>query len=124
MHENKDLMSYIDSYKRIRYNIFEGLYGLNFIYKALLALGMACLTGLGAQLKLFLPFTPIPITAQIVFVLLSGTLLGRYGGLSQAIYLVIGCLGVPWFAAGLGCGAGILIGINGAYLLGFIISST
>ena len=124
MHENKDLMSYINSYKRIRYNIFEGLYGLNFIYKALLALGMACLTGLGAQFKLFLPFTPIPITAQIVFVLLSGTLLGRYGGLSQATYLVIGCLGVQWFAAGTGWGTEILFGITGGYLLGFIIAST
>jgi biotin transport system substrate-specific component len=85
---------------------------------------MACLTGLGAQLKIFLPFTPVPFTGQVFFVLLSGTLLGRYGGLSQAIYLGIGCLGVPWFAAGMKGGIEVLIGITGGYLIGFIIAST
>jgi biotin transport system substrate-specific component len=85
---------------------------------------MACLTGLGAQLKIFLPFTPVPFTGQVLFVLLSGTLLGRYGGLSQAIYVGIGCLGVPWFAAGMKGGIEVLMGITGGYLIGFIIAST
>ena len=114
----------IYTYRRIRYNIFKGLYESNFIYKLLLALGLACLTGLGAQLKIFLPFTPVPFTGQVLFVLLSGTLLGRYGGLSQAIYLGIGCLGVPWFAAGMKGGIEVLIGVTGGYLIGFIIAST
>jgi biotin transport system substrate-specific component len=57
-------------------------------------------------------------------VLLSGTLLGRYGGLSQAIYVGIGCLGVPWFAAGMNSGIEVLIGITGGYIIGFIIAST
>ena len=124
MHANNDLMSFIPTYRRIRYNIFKGLYESNFIYKLLLALCLACLTGLGAQLKLYLPFTPVPFTGQVLFVLLSGTLLGRYGGLSQAIYLGIGCLGVPWFAAGMKGGIEVLIGITGGYLIGFIIAST
>ena len=124
MHANNGLMSYIYTYRRIRYNIFKGLYESNFVYKLLLALCMACLTGLGAQLKLYLPFTPVPFTGQVLFVLLSGTLLGRYGGLSQAIYLGIGCLGVPWFAAGMKGGIEVLIGITGGYLIGFIIAST
>ena len=124
MHANNGLMCSIYTYKRIRYNIFKGLYESSFIYKLLLALCMACLTGLGAQLKIFLPFTPVPFTGQVFFVLLSGTLLGRYGGLSQAIYLGIGCLGVPWFAAGMKGGIEVLIGITGGYLIGFIIAST
>ena len=124
MHTNNDLMSFVYTYRRIRYNIFKGLYESNFIYKFLLALGIACLTGLGAQLKLYVPFTPVPITGQVFFVLLSGTLLGRYGGLSQALYVGIGCLGVPWFAAGMKGGIEVLIGITGGYLIGFIIAST
>ena len=124
MHANNGLMSTIYTYRRIRYNTFKGLYESNFIYKLLLALCLACLTGLGAQLKIFLPFTPVPFTGQVLFVLLSGTLLGRYGGLSQAIYLGIGCLGVPWFAAGMKGGIEVLIGITGGYLMGFIIAST
>ena len=124
MHANNGLMSFIYTYRRIRYNIFKGLYESNFIYKSLLAVCMACLTGLGAQFRIFLPFTPVPVTGQVFFVLLSGTLLGRYGGLSQAIYLGIGCLGVPWFAAGMKGGIEVLIGITGGYLIGFIIAST
>ena len=115
--------SFIYTYTCIRYNIFKGLYESNFIYKLFLVLCMACLTGLGAQLKLYLPFTPVPITGQVFFVLLSGTLLGRYGGLSQVIYLGIGCLGVQWFA-GMKGGIEVLIGVNGGYLIGFIIAST
>ena len=124
MHTNNDLMSFLYTYRRIRHNIFKVLYESNFIYKFLLVLCMACLTGLGAQLKIYLPFTPVPFTGQVLFVLLSGTLLGKYGGLSQAIYLGIGCLGVPWFAAGMRGGTEVLIGITGGYLIGFIIAST
>ena len=124
MHVNNSLMGYIYCYKRIRYNIFKGLYESHFIYKLLLALCMACLTGLGAQLKIYLPFTPVPFTGQVLFVLLSGTLLGRYGGLPQAIYVGIGCLGIPWFVAGMKGGIEVLIGITGGYLIGFIIAST
>ena len=122
MHANNGLMSTIYTYRRIRYNTFKGLYESNFIYKLLLALCLACLTGLGAQLKLYLPFTPVPFTGQVLFVLLSGTLLGRYGGVSQAIYVGIGCLGVPWFAAG--GGIEVLFGVTGGYILGFIVAST
>lgn len=124
MHANNGLISTIYAYRRIRSNIFKMFYESNFICKLLLALGMACLTGLGAQLKIFLPFTPVPFTGQIFFVLLSGTLLGRYGGLSQAIYVGIGCLWVPWFAAGTGGGVEVITGVTGGYLIGFIIAST
>ena len=113
-------LQYIDTYK---YSIFKWLYGSNFIHKFLLALCIACLTGLGAQIKIHLPFTPVPITGQVFFVLLSGTLLGRYGGLSQALYLGIGCLGLPWFA-GMRGGFEVIIGITGGYIIGFIIAST
>lgn len=114
------MLQLIDTY---RYSIFKWLYESSFIHKFLLALCIACLTGLGAQIKIYIPFTPVPFTGQVFFVLLSGTLLGRYGGLSQALYLGIGCLGVPWFA-GMRGGFEVLIGITGGYIIGFIIAST
>jgi biotin transport system substrate-specific component len=89
----------------------------------LLALGMALVTGLAAQVRIPLPFTPVPITGQTCAVLLSGVLLGRrYGPLSQVFYLVLGALGLPLFAGWQG-GIGFLTGPTGGYLLGFVLAS-
>lgn len=82
-------------------------------------IGFSLLTGLGAQVKVYLPFTPVPITLQTFFVLLSGALLGkRLGGLSQALYLAIGSFSGFLFADKLG-----LFGPTGGYLAGFIIAA-
>ena len=52
---------------------------------------------------------------------MAGILLGRYwGGLSMVIYIVIGLVGVPWFA-GMHGGYTALIGATGGYLIGFIL---
>lgn len=88
-----------------------------------MALGMAIITGIMAQIVIPLPWTPVPVTAQTFAVLFSGILLGRYwGGLSQAIYVGIGVAGVPWFA-GMSGGYGILLGASGGYLIGFILAA-
>ena len=93
------------------------------LLKVVLALVLACLTGIFAQLKFFLPWTPIPVTLQSVTVLSSGILLGPiFGGLSQAIYLLFGILGVNWFANRSG-GIEAILGPTGGYLVGFIIAS-
>ena len=48
------------------------------------------LTFLGAYLRICLPFTPVPITMQTFFVLLSGAVLGRrLGAISQAGYIIL-----------------------------------
>lgn len=91
--------------------------------KLLLTLAMAALTGLAAQIQLPLPGTPVPVTGQTFAVLLSGVLLGRvWGGVSQAIYVGIGALGLPWFA-GMSGGTGIVFGATGGYLLGFVLAA-
>ncbi len=91
--------------------------------KLSLALGMACTTGLLAQLKLPLPWTPVPITSQTLAVLLAGVILGNtWGSISLAIYVSLGAAGLPWFAGG-SSGLTKLAGPTGGYLIGFIVSA-
>jgi biotin transport system substrate-specific component len=64
-----------------------------------LVIGAAVLTGIAAQISIPLPFTPVPISLQTFTVLLAGAALGPIrGGLSMALYLVAGVLGVTWFS--------------------------
>ncbi len=106
-----------------RLNFFRWRYEAGYAYKLALAIAFAGLTGIGAQAKLYLPFTPVPVTGQVFFVLLSGAVLGRnYGALSMALYATLGALGVPWFAGGK-AGIEVLLGATGGYILGFIAAS-
>jgi biotin transport system substrate-specific component len=80
---------------------------------------LAALTAVGAFIAI--PIGPVPITAQTLFVHLSGTLLGsRLGALSQFIYVLVGVIGLPVFHGG-GSGLGHLLGPTGGYLIGFIV---
>jgi biotin transport system substrate-specific component len=73
-----------------------------------------------AQIRIPLPFTPVPITGQTFGVLLTGALLGsRYGTLVVISYVVQGLTGLPVFA-GLKGGIAVLFGPTGGYILGFI----
>jgi len=81
----------------------------------------AALTGMGAFLVI--PVYPVPFTLQTLFTYLSAMLLGsKIGALSQIIYLFLGIVGLPVFAAGK-AGPGILLGPTGGYLCGFVISA-
>jgi biotin transport system substrate-specific component len=115
-------MEIVEKYRSARYNAFRWRYECSYLYKLVLALGMACFTGLCAQLRFYLPWTPVPVTAQTFAVLLSGILLGRLGGLSQGFYASIGAAGIPWFAGGKG-GISVLTGATGGYIIGFIFAS-
>ncbi|RKX70136.1 biotin transporter BioY [candidate division WOR-3 bacterium] len=80
---------------------------------------LSLLTVVGAQLRIPLPFTPVPITLQVFFVLLAGGF--RFGYLSQLLYLALGSSGLPFFA--FGGGLGYLLGPTGGYLLSFPTSA-
>ena len=87
----------------------------------ILASLFAALTGLGAFIVI--PVYPVPFTLQTLFTYLSAMLLGsRIGVLSQIIYLFLGLVGLPVFAAGK-AGPGVLLGPTGGYLWGFVISA-
>lgn len=81
------------------------------------------LVALCAQIRIPLPFTPVPITGQTFGVLLIGAALGATrGALSLALYLLEGAAGLPFFAGG-AAGAGHLIGPTGGYLVGFVVAA-
>ena len=84
---------------------------------------MAAVTAVAAQITIPLPFSPVPFTMQVLAVILSGLLLGpRYGALAQAIYVLIGAVGVPVFAAFTG-GLGIVLGPTGGYLISYPLAA-
>ncbi len=77
------------------------------------------LTAAAAQAEIRLPWTPVPVTGQTFAVLLSGVVLGaRRAFLAQALYLLEGALGMPFFAGG-AAGALVLVGPTGGYLAAF-----
>lgn len=83
----------------------------------------AALTGVGALITIPLPFSPVPITLQLFFTLLSGLVLGcQFGALSQIVYLLLGGIGLPIFAGGSG-GFQALIGPTAGYLWGFVLAA-
>lgn len=91
--------------------------------KAILSLGGACLIGALAQLKIYLPWTPVPITGQSFAVIMMGALLGRWwGGIGTLMYIGLGIIGVPWFA-GLNGGIAVLLGPTGGYLIGYVMAA-
>ncbi len=112
----------IDKYIATKYAFFKWRYNLILINKFGLALAMAVLTGLMAQIRIYLPFTPVPITGQVFAVLLSGVICGgAFGSLSQLIYIGLGVAGLPWFAA-LPTPGYLFTSPTGGYLIGFVIA--
>jgi biotin transport system substrate-specific component len=76
-------------------------------------------TAAGAQLSVRLPFTPVPITLQTLFVVLAGLTLGpRDGFLAMLAYLGAGFAGAPVFAE-FSFGPWALLGPTGGYLIAF-----
>jgi biotin transport system substrate-specific component len=111
------------SIERTRFNVFRWRYELSLPMKLALALGMAALTGLLAQVRILLPWSPVPLTGQTLAVLLAGVALGKWwGGISMAIYAGLGMAGVPWFQ-GLNGGLAYLAGPTGGYVIGFILAA-
>lgn len=109
--------------RAMRLRAFTRTRALPIAGKVALACGMAALTGLAAQVRIPLGFTPVPITGQVFAVLLAGVVLGRfYSGLSQAIYVGLGLAGLPWFA-GFSGGLGTIAGPTGGYLIGFVLAA-
>jgi len=108
---------------RARLDLFRWRYELSIPKKLALAFGVAALTGLLAQARFYLPWSPVPLTAQTFGVLLAGVMLGSWwGGVSMALYAGLGAAGLPWFQGWSG-GIAYLAGPTGGYIIGFIFAA-
>ena len=117
------MSSYVSRYRNVREGFYRWRDETETVHRLMLALVFACLTGLGAYVRVYTPLSPVPFTAQVFFVLLSGAVLGsRWGGASQMLYVLLGVVGVPWFAGG-ASGFEYVAGATGGYLVGFVLAA-
>ena len=66
---------------------------------------------------------PVPFTLQTMAIFLSvGLLGGKRGTMSVVLYILLGAVGLPVFSGFKG-GLGVLFGLTGGYILGFLIST-
>ena len=76
-------------------------------------------TSFASHVAVPLPWTPVPMTLQPLFVILAGAVLGpRLGAAAMATYLAVGMGGAPVFAQG-HAGIGWLLGPTGGYLISY-----
>jgi biotin transport system substrate-specific component len=82
----------------------------------------ALLIYLSALVVIPIPGNPVPITGQTFGVLLVGGALGFRRGLAAVLlYVLLGVVGLPFFAEGKG-GLTVILGASGGYLIGFILA--
>jgi biotin transport system substrate-specific component len=87
---------------------------------ALLILTGALVIYLTAQV--YIAYEPVPLTGQTFGVLVVGGALGfRRGFAAVALYVLLGVIGLPFFAEGKG-GFAIIWGATGGYLIGFMLA--
>lgn len=83
----------------------------------------AALIGAFAYVSFPNPFSPAPVTLQVLGVFLAGIFLGAtWGAGSMALYLVAGAVGAPVFAGG-AAGFGVLQSPTAGYLLSYPIAA-
>lgn len=82
----------------------------------------ALLIYLTARISIPVPGSPVPITGQTFGVLLVGGALGfRRGLIAIALYVLLGVVGLPFFADAKG-GLSVIWGATGGYLIGFVVA--
>jgi biotin transport system substrate-specific component len=83
----------------------------------------AVATALSARVAIPLAFSPVPLTLQVLVVLLSGLVLGpRDGLIAQLVYLQAILLGAPLTAYGL-AGPAAFVAPTAGYLLAFPVAA-
>jgi biotin transport system substrate-specific component len=84
----------------------------------------ALLIYLTARISIPIPGSPIPVTGQTFGVLLVGGALGFRRGLAAVVlYVLLGLVGLPFFAEGRN-GIEVILGARGGYLLGFVLAAS
>ncbi len=93
------------------------------LWQAVAVASGSALIALAAQVRVPLPFSPVPVTGQTFAVLLVAAALGaRLGPASVGLYVGEGIAGLPVYAGG-GAGIATLAGPTGGYLVGFVAAA-
>jgi len=79
------------------------------------------LLSLSSRIRIYLPYSPVPITFQTLVVYLSVFFLGGKALYALLSYIILGIFGVPVFSAG--AGLAYLLGPTGGYIMGFLLAS-
>lgn len=99
----------------------QGILANKAVQNTALVIAGCLFTALLAQIRIYLPFTPVPIVGSTLGVLLTGSLLGsRLGFASMLLYLALGAIGLPVFSAG-NSGIVYMQGATLGYLVAFPI---
>jgi biotin transport system substrate-specific component len=114
----------MDTYAKAETFVGATLAPQGLLKKATLVVAFSLLVALAAQVAIPLPFTPIPLTLQTFAVLLTGALLGsRMGALTLMLYVAEGAVGMPFFSAGRGGAAYLLLTPATGYLLSYPLAA-
>ncbi len=101
-------------YPRVRWSTWTQVLGV---------LLFAVLTAISARITVVLPLTPVPLTLQVLTVVLSGLVLGARGGLfAQMLVLQAILLGAPLTAHGLS-GVAAFVSPTAGYLVAFPLAA-
>ena len=69
-----------------------------------------------------IPIPVVPFTLQLLFTMMAGQILGaKWGAISVLVYIIMGLIGIPVFAAG--GGIGYVFQPTFGYLIGFCVGS-
>ena len=81
----------------------------------------AALTAVLSQIAI--PIQPVPVNLATFSVFVAGGVLGaKRGAISQAVYVLLGAVGLPVFSSFSG-GMGILFGPTGGYIVGYVAAA-
>jgi len=98
-------------------------YSRSMAINLLFTLIFAFLMVISANSFIYLPFTPVPITTQVLTVIFSGLFLGsRWALASQTLYILMGLMGLPVFS-GFKNAALFLTGPTVGYVVGFVAAA-
>jgi biotin transport system substrate-specific component len=91
--------------------------------KLIFSIIFALLMVVSANSFFYLPFTPVPVTMQVLTVIFSAVMLGgRWALTSQLIYISMGLAGLPVFA-GYKWGLMVFMGPTAGYIIGFAVAA-
>lgn len=79
------------------------------------------LFSVSAHIRVYLPYSPVPLTFETLILFISPLFLDRKAFLAVGGWVALALFGIPVFAGGKGFG--YLLGPSGGYILGFLLAS-